>query len=158
MRLTHLRNLVATVDAGSIRGAARALHVAQPDLTRSIQELEEELGLKLLERSPRGVVPTRVGKVFLARARNVQNEIRGMREEATQLTGGIATVSFGAGPSSAALLPRAVAAFRLQYPKAEIRIVSGFALRLLHRADTPLTPAAAAMLTAIKAEARTLAF
>lgn len=131
MRLTHIRNLVATADAGSMRGAARILRVAQPDLTRSIRELEQELGLKLLDRSPRGVVPTRAGRAFLARARNVQNELGRMREDAAQLTGAPATVSFGAGPLTSALVPGAMAAFRRQYPKAEVRIVSGFALNLL---------------------------
>ncbi len=131
MRLTQIRNIVAAADAGSMRRAARTLRVAQPDLTRSIRELEQELGLKLLERSPRGVAPTRAGKAILARARNVQNELGHMREEASQLTGVAGTVSFGAGPLTSALLPGAMAAFRRQHSKAEVRIVNTFGLTLL---------------------------
>ena len=131
MRFSQIRNFVATADAGSMRGAARTLRVAQPDLTRNVRELEEELGLKLLVRSPRGVVPTEAGKAFLARARSIQNELAGMAQDAAQRTEGTVRISFGTGIFADALLPGAIAAFRGQYPKAEVRIVSGFSPLLL---------------------------
>ncbi len=126
MRLTHIRNFLATVEAGSMRGAARALRIAQPDLTRSMHELEEELALKLFDRSPHGVLPTQAGKLFLARARTIQNELGWIKEEAAQLTEGSARIRFGTGIFADALLPGAMATFRRQYPKAEVRILSGF--------------------------------
>ena len=55
MELRHLRYFVAVAELRNVTQAARRLHVAQPALSRQIQDLEEELGLKLLERSARGV-------------------------------------------------------------------------------------------------------
>ncbi|OFW09365.1 MAG: hypothetical protein A3H27_13645 [Acidobacteria bacterium RIFCSPLOWO2_02_FULL_59_13] len=133
MRLAQLRHLLATVEHGSIRGAARALDVAPPAVTRSIRELEQELGIQLLERTAHGVVPTVAGKAFLARARTVQNELARMREDSAQLSGGAAIVKFGYGPPAMPLLSPALASFRRQYPTARVRMVVGLPPALLPR-------------------------
>lgn len=64
MELRHLRYFVAAVEEGSLQGAALRMNVAQPALSRRIRDLEETLGSALLERGPRGVVPTRAGAAF----------------------------------------------------------------------------------------------
>jgi len=58
MKLHYLRNLVAIADTGGIRAASRQLGLAQPALTRSIRDLENDLGAPLLERHGKGVVLT----------------------------------------------------------------------------------------------------
>lgn len=131
MRLTQFRHLLATVEYGSIRGAARALDVAPPVITRSIRELEHELSVQLLERTAHGVVPTEAGRSFLARARIVQNELGRMREESAQRSGSAATVTFGYGPPSMPVLPPALASFRREYPSARVRMVVGLPPKLL---------------------------
>jgi DNA-binding transcriptional LysR family regulator len=55
MELRHLRYFVAVAQHGGISQAARALHIAQPALTKQIQDLEEELGIVLVERQARGI-------------------------------------------------------------------------------------------------------
>lgn len=55
MELRHLRYFAAVAELANVTQAARRLHVAQPALSRQIQDLEEELGVKLLERSTRGI-------------------------------------------------------------------------------------------------------
>lgn len=71
LELRHLRYFVAVVEHGSFRGAALRLHVSQPPLTRQIQQLEELLGVTLLQRKPRGIEPTDAGLVFFDEARNI---------------------------------------------------------------------------------------
>ena len=66
MRLQRIEQFIAVVDAGSIRGAARHLGMSQPALSRALQQLEEELGVQLMNRSGRGVSLTAAAKSFLS--------------------------------------------------------------------------------------------
>ena len=68
MKLNSLRDFLAVAERGSLRAAARQLGVAQPAITRNIQELEKELGVVLFERQARGVTLSPMGEVFLRRA------------------------------------------------------------------------------------------
>lgn len=65
----HLRQLIEVADKGSIRSAANSLAMTQPALSRSIRAVEEELGVKLVERGPRGAELTAVGARLLKYAR-----------------------------------------------------------------------------------------
>ncbi|MGA8005065.1 MAG: LysR family transcriptional regulator, partial [Burkholderiales bacterium] len=76
MRLNHIRDFIAIVEAGGIRAAARGLAVSQPALTKSLRQLETELGGVLLTRGVRGARPTEIGQAFLARARAVTVELQ----------------------------------------------------------------------------------
>src|SRR5262245_35719626 len=69
MELRHLRYFVAVADELNFTRAARKLRVAQPALSRQIRQLEDELGVKLLERNHHAVRLTRSGHDFLADAR-----------------------------------------------------------------------------------------
>ncbi|NUP28136.1 MAG: LysR family transcriptional regulator, partial [Nocardia sp.] len=61
MELRQLRYFVEVFDRGSLSGAAKALLISQPALTRRIQQLERECGVPLFERVPAGSVPTPAG-------------------------------------------------------------------------------------------------
>src|SRR5213082_1485224 len=87
MKLNQLRDVLAVAERGSLRAAARHLGVAQPALSRSIQELERELGVPLFERQATGVVITAMGELFVRRANAVRNELRLAREEIDQVRG-----------------------------------------------------------------------
>jgi LysR family transcriptional regulator, nitrogen assimilation regulatory protein len=71
MQLRHLRYFVKIVEAGSFSRAAATIHVAQPALSQQIGELEEQLGLSLLQRSARGVRPTAAGEVLYREASSI---------------------------------------------------------------------------------------
>lgn len=61
MELLLMRSLLGVAEHGAITDAARALGVTQPALSRRLQQLEEALGAKLLERSRKGIVLTDAG-------------------------------------------------------------------------------------------------
>jgi DNA-binding transcriptional LysR family regulator len=71
MELRHLRYFVAVAEDLSFTKAAGKLHLAQPSLTRQIHNLEEELGVRLLNRSKSRVTLTEEGRSFLADARRI---------------------------------------------------------------------------------------
>jgi DNA-binding transcriptional LysR family regulator len=75
MELRHLKYFVAIGEEQHYGRAARRLRVAQPALSRQIQDLEEELGFKLFDRLPRGVKLNSAGKLFLEDARRILQEL-----------------------------------------------------------------------------------
>ncbi len=118
MKLHHVRDVLAVAECGSLRAAGRHLDIAQPAITRSIRDIERELGISIFERHAKGVTPTPLGKVFLRRAKAIESEIRRATEELDQLKGS-STGQVSVAMSSAAiiaLLPKAVDNFRKRYP------------------------------------------
>lgn len=73
-RLAAMQTFVTVVDAGSFSGAARRLNVGQPAVSKSIAQVEDRLGVKLLVRSTRGLAPTEAGLNFYERARRAIEE------------------------------------------------------------------------------------
>ena len=72
MDLRHLRYFIAVAEEQNIGRAATRLHMSQPPLTRQIQQLEEELGVQLFVRTPRGMELTPAGELLLEEARNIR--------------------------------------------------------------------------------------
>ena len=128
MKLHHFEEVIAIAELGSIRAAARHLGLAQPALTRSLAQLERELGAPLFERRARGVVTTTLGQAFLARAKSITTEVRRTREEVDQLRGaGTGTVTAGLSIAAhLALLPGSLRLFRARYPDIRLHIIEGF--------------------------------
>jgi LysR family transcriptional regulator of abg operon len=127
MKLNQLRDVIAIADRGSLRGAARHLALAQPALSRSVHELERELGVPLFERRARGMTLTPMGEAFVRRANAILSEVRRAREEVEQLHGGtkgqvVAGLSLAA---HVALLPKALPAFRKRYPDVQLHFIEG---------------------------------
>ena len=128
MKLSQLREVVAIGERGSIRAAAKTLAIGQPALTRSLAELERELGASLFERRSRGVLATPVGQTFLRRAATIIQEMRRAREEVDQFGGattGIVTVGLSIA-THLALLPPAIRPFIRRFPDAKLHIIEGF--------------------------------
>ena len=109
LKLSLLRSVDAIETHRSLLKASVALAVSQPALTKSLQELEEILQLRLFDRHPRGVRPTEAGLVFVRSARRVLAELRRLDEELEMLSvAGGDTVAIGALPVAAAgVLPGA---------------------------------------------------
>lgn len=71
MTITQLRYAITVANENSMNEAARKLFISQPSLSTAIKELEEELGIKLFNRTNRGIVVTPEGKEFIGYARQV---------------------------------------------------------------------------------------
>lgn len=76
MDLRLMRYFVACVENKTMHAAAEAVHVSQPALSKAIGNLEAQLGVKLLDRRPRGVVPTPFGETLFRYAKMIDSEVR----------------------------------------------------------------------------------
>src|SRR2546430_15043185 len=91
MELRQLRYFLGVCEAGSFLKASVRLHVAQPALGHQMSTLEEELGVRLLLRSNKGVTPTSAGKTFLEHAKlgpaDVERSSLALREAGSVTSG-----------------------------------------------------------------------
>ncbi|QSI33259.1 LysR family transcriptional regulator [Variovorax sp. RKNM96] len=127
MKFSAVRDFLAVAERGGLRAAGRHLNVPQPAITRSIHELEKELGAPLFERTPKGVRLTAIGETFLRRATAVRNELQRAKEEIDQLRGethGTVTICLSSVPHLA-LLPNALRPFRERFPNVDLRVIDG---------------------------------
>jgi LysR family transcriptional regulator of abg operon len=127
MKLHHLRDFLAIVEKESISAAAKSLGIAQPSLSRSIRELEKELGVPLFERHARGAALTPMGTVFAKRARMAVRELEKGRDEIAQIQGAVhgdVTVCIS-GVSHLTLLGAALRPFQDRYPLVNLNLIEG---------------------------------
>jgi DNA-binding transcriptional LysR family regulator len=127
MKLDQLQHLVAIVEHGSLRSAARRLDVPQPTLTRSIRALEKELGGSLFLRETTGMTLTATGRRFHVRASNIVNEARRAQDEIAQHRGddrGTVVAALSIMPH-VGMLPFALKTFRQRYPHIKLQIIEG---------------------------------
>jgi DNA-binding transcriptional LysR family regulator len=136
-RLAHyfreLTYLKVILEHGSINRAATEIGLSQPALTRSIGRLEAALGVKLLNRSAKGVFPTPYGEAMLIHMKLIDSELERTAEEIESLrqgTGG--TIICGATVGAISwLFSESINQFKRLRPKLRIRIVEGIPSALL---------------------------
>jgi DNA-binding transcriptional LysR family regulator len=85
MELRHLRYFVSVGEEQHFGRAAARLHVAQPALSRQIQDLEREMGFQLFDRLPRGVRLSDAGKLFLSDARRILQDVDEAKRRAERI-------------------------------------------------------------------------
>src|SRR5512137_2509184 len=123
-QLAHAR---ALADHRNFRLAARAMHMSQPALTRSIKALEGALGVPLFDRLRSGVEPTKFGELFMRKAASIllahEDLVRDMRL-LTGLDAGTLCVSAGPYPGDVHV-PRAAASLAAKHPALTLRLRHG---------------------------------
>jgi DNA-binding transcriptional LysR family regulator len=87
LKLNQLDILLEVAAQGSIGKAAKALNLTQPAISKTIQEMEAEIGLPILQRSSRGVTLNEYGQVLLRHARDIDRSLHQAREEIDHLLG-----------------------------------------------------------------------
>lgn len=133
MDLKQLEYFVTIVEEGSITGAARRLHMAQPPLSHQLKSLEQELGTTLLGRGARRVTLTQSGEALYRRAKQMLSLGQAARRELEDLSLGVrGTLSIGTVSSSgAALLDRRMLDYHEKYPQVSFEIREGNTFALI---------------------------
>jgi LysR family transcriptional regulator, nitrogen assimilation regulatory protein len=121
------RFFVAVYEAGSITRAAEREHIAQPALTVHIQQLEDEMKVKLFERSPHGVTPTPAGRHLYQFCLDLLRRLESIDEEMRTFSGDVAgSIVAGIMPSIChGPLPPVLARYTDTYPNVTVRIIEG---------------------------------
>ena len=88
IELRQLRYAVLTADTQSFSRAAAKLNVKQSTLSRRVLQLEDQLGVKLFERTTRGAEPTENGKVFIEQARRIVTDVDNLQTTARAVSYG----------------------------------------------------------------------
>ena len=125
MELRQLRYFVAVAEEEHYGRAEKRLRVAQPALSRQIQNLEEEIGFKLFERLPRGVKITGAGKLFLDDARRILSEITGATARAKRVASGRSgtlRIGFLESISSYGIVPDTIKGFQERHPEVALQL------------------------------------
>ncbi|MDQ0504518.1 DNA-binding transcriptional regulator OxyR [Xanthobacter agilis] len=144
MTLRELQYLIALADHRNFRRAAEVCLVSQPTLSMQIRKLEEELGVPLVERTPRRVMLTAAGRDAVERARRILNEVDQMKEGARRsrsAEGG--TLKLGVFPTLGPyLLPHVVPLIRARFPQLELMLFEEKSADLLARLNAGTLDAA----------------
>lgn len=124
MTIIQLEYLLAVANYGSFSLASEKCFVTQPSLSMQVKNLEEELGVVLLDRSRKPVIPTDAGEVVIRQAREAIKSFRMVRESISDLRGEVAGVlRLGVIPTIAPyLLHRFIPGFAKNYPNVELQI------------------------------------
>ena len=124
MELRHLRYFTTVAAEGSFSRAAEKLHIAQPPLSRQVQQLEEELGVRLLDRG-RPLTLTEPGRYLFEQGRQILQRIDEMRAMTKRIAKGM-VLQFNIGFVASTLydaLPELIRRFRIIVPDAEVNLL-----------------------------------
>ena len=124
MELRHFRYFVAVAEEENVSRAALKLHVSQPGVSRQIQDLEDEIGFQLFERSAKSLKLTAAGKVFLTEAKTVLQHAEEAVKKARAVSGGTqGEIHVGYAPSlTVQILPPMLRAFQSEFPHVRVTL------------------------------------
>lgn len=136
MEFRHLRYCIAIADEESFSRASARLRIAQPALSRQIKALEEETGVLLFQRLPRGVALTDAGRIFIEESRAALAMVEGAVQKARRAQRGevgLLRIGFTGSASFNPFVTRAIRDFRRLNPHVEIELVEEATAPLLAR-------------------------
>jgi DNA-binding transcriptional LysR family regulator len=122
LKLRDLHVFFTAVQLGSMAKAARELSVSQPAVSEIIADLENALGVRLLDRHPQGIEPTKFGEALMKRSRAVFDELKqSVRDIEFLADPSAGEVNFGCTEAMAAILSPVLERFTRQYPRVLLR-------------------------------------
>jgi LysR family transcriptional regulator, nitrogen assimilation regulatory protein len=130
MKLRQLRYFLHVAEFGSVTKASTYLRIAQPAVSRTIRDLEAELGVPLFDRHGRGVTLTEPGKDLLIRAEQIFIDLEKTKQEVMAHADIIeGSVTLGVPPSfGVAVAPHLVSRCRQAHPRLNLRIIESFSV------------------------------
>lgn len=134
MELRHLRYFVAVAEELSFRKAAQRLNVSRPALSKQVKNLEEEIGVKLLERDTVSVSLTKAGEIFLEDSQKLLIQTEQAIERANQAQSGHrGKLRIGSvGVIATDFLPKTLKIFHQKYPGVIVEFVEMLPAEQLH--------------------------
>lgn len=140
MEFRVLQYFLAVTREQSISGAAEALHLSQPTLSRQLRDMEEELGKQLFIRSNRKITLTEEGMILRKRAEEITELVKKAQDEISMSDETIAgDISIGAGETDGVrYLARAAQTLQMEYPLVHFHIISGDKASVLEDLDRGL--------------------
>lgn len=135
MDLKRIQHALTLAQEMNFIRAAEKVHLSQPAFSRSIQTLEEQLGVSLFDRGSRHLVVTAVGREFLERARRVLHEAQSLERDMTLTRQGkLGKLAFGVGPAAgASLVPPLLKRLRQGRPELAVAIQVDSSQHLLNK-------------------------
>lgn len=133
MDLRRIRHFVVLAETLNFHKAAEKLHIAQPPLSVSIQKLESELGVRLFDRTSKGVSLTPEGMQVRADASRLLHYAEQLKQTANEIkegTRGVLNIGF-VGSATQGLLQNLVPAFRQKYENIELNFTEGISSRIV---------------------------
>lgn len=122
MEFRHLKYFIAVAEEENLGRAARRLNISQPPLTRQIKFLEDDLGMQLFNRTPKGMEPTEAGALFLEEAKNicalVENATERTLRAAQGKLGRLDVAIFGSGILD--VIPKILLTFKETHPDVKV--------------------------------------
>lgn len=124
MTLQQLRYIVAIDRYRNFAKAAAELYVTQPTLSALLVKLEDELGVRLFERSNKSVRPTAIGEIVVRQAESVLNSVARIEETVAEQKGKVCgPLSIGVGPTIAPyIMPRFIKKYTDSYPDVNLKV------------------------------------
>ncbi len=135
MDLRRLSHLVTLADELHFARAAQRAHLSQSAFSRSIQVLEDELGVRLFDREPGEVRVTVAGEFVIERARRLLFEARCLQRDVDLYRDSeLGAISFGVAPvATAYLMPQVLVELRRDYPGVDVRVEQSDRMQLMER-------------------------
>ena len=133
MDIRQLRYFCAIAEEGQISRAAQRLHIAQPPLSYQLKLLEEELGVKLVDRNTRNLSLTQAGHVFYQRAEQILGMLQAAASEVKDVEYGVnGILAIGSPPAIGNIyIPERIARFHKEYPYVRFQWREGHTFRIL---------------------------
>ncbi|MGE4485511.1 MAG: LysR family transcriptional regulator [Oscillospiraceae bacterium] len=125
MTITQLQYYKTVCDNGNIKTASQLLHISQPAISNAIRDLEQELRLNLLVRTPKGTYPTEDGRTFLKYTNEFLSQFNRLSEIAKDISNSHNTLSCGVSPMvGSCVLPQIYNDFHSKYPEIDVNITT----------------------------------